>query len=83
MAYVKCSGCETMIDIPDELAGDLYGEVKTNDPYYCDSCERTALAAADVDTTEYCHHCGKDIEDFSDLGCEYCDARHPYFGVLA
>lgn len=29
-----------------------------------------------------CRHCGKELEDFSDLGCEHCDARHPLFGVL-
>jgi len=26
---------------------------------------------------EYCHHCGKERYDWSDLGCEYCDARVP------
>lgn len=30
-----------------------------------------------------CWHCGKEFEDFSDLGCEYCDSRHPGFGVAA
>jgi hypothetical protein len=29
-----------------------------------------------------CKHCGKPLYDFSDLGCEYCDRRHPDFGVL-
>ena len=24
---------------------------------------------------ETCPHCGKELEDFSDLGCEYCDTR--------
>ncbi len=28
-----------------------------------------------------CHHRGKVLEDFSDLGCEYRDTRHPGFGV--
>jgi hypothetical protein len=23
-----------------------------------------------------CEHCGKLLEDFSDLGCEYCDVRY-------
>lgn len=31
---------------------------------------------------DFCKHCGKNIYDFSDLGCEYCDRRHPHFGVL-
>lgn len=44
----------------------------------CLECE----GQPDIDATEYCSHCGKDIEDFSDLGCEYCDRRHPYYGVL-
>ena len=82
MPYIKCSGCETTIDIPDELADNLEGEVATTEPYYCDACERTAENAADIDTTEYCEHCGKDIEDWSDLGCEYCDRRHPLYGML-
>lgn len=30
-----------------------------------------------------CGHCGKGLEDFSDLGCSYCDRRHPNFGVYA
>ena len=30
---------------------------------------------------ECCPHCGKPLEDFSDLGCEYCDRRHPGFGT--
>lgn len=29
-----------------------------------------------------CHYCGKAYEDFSDLGCQYCDQRHPHYGVL-
>ena len=83
MAYIKCSGCETMIDIPDELAGDLQGEAKLNEPYYCDACEKIAQAAVEAslgddfdDEIERCPHCGKDLEDFSDLGCEYCDRRY-------
>jgi hypothetical protein len=28
-----------------------------------------------------CSHCGKPFYDFADLGCEYCDRRHPGFGV--
>lgn len=31
---------------------------------------------------QICEHCGKELEDFSDLGCEYCDVRHPHFGLL-
>ncbi len=30
-----------------------------------------------------CSHCGKAFDDFSDLGCEYCDTRHPGYGVTA
>jgi len=28
-----------------------------------------------------CEHCGKDIDDFSDLGCEFCDSRYTEIGV--
>lgn len=49
----------------------------------CDGCCAVACCdsfdEADIETT--CDHCGKDIYDFSDLGCGYCDARHPGFGV--
>lgn len=31
---------------------------------------------------ECCQHCGKELEDFSELGCAYCDGRHPAFGTL-
>ena len=30
----------------------------------------------------YCFHCGKVLEDFSDLGCGRCDARHPDFVII-
>lgn len=35
----------------------------------------------DLDPPEQpcCHHCGKPLYDFGDMGCEYCDARHPLF----
>lgn len=83
MAFVKCAGCDEIIDIPDELVGmHADGEVTTDEPYYCDACERIAETAADVDTTERCRHCGKDLQDFSDLGCEWCDRRHPDFGSV-
>ena len=29
-----------------------------------------------------CHHCGKPLDEFGDLGCEYCDRRHPGFGTM-
>lgn len=78
---VKCSGCDTLIEIPDELIGD--GQdwagvgMAGGEPYYCDACERIAQAAVDQepDPSSYCHYCGKMYEDFSDLGCEFCDTR--------
>lgn len=30
----------------------------------------------------YCPHCGKEYEDWSDLGCGRCDSRHHEYGVL-
>lgn len=85
MAFIKCSGCSEIIDIPDELAWmeSADGELTVGvEPYYCDACERVASAAADIDTTEYCPHCGKALEDFSDLGCGHCDRRSPEWGIL-
>lgn len=80
MGYTICDGCGCEIYIPPELDPDSEGEKVA--PYYCDECERLAESAADIDTTEYCSHCGKDIEDFSDLGCEHCDRRYPGDDVL-
>lgn len=37
---------------------------------------------SDEDDRDTCPHCGKEYEEFGDLGCEYCDARHPGFGTL-
>jgi hypothetical protein len=30
---------------------------------------------------ECCPFCGKEYEDFSDLGCGHCDRRHPDWGT--
>jgi hypothetical protein len=35
----------------------------------------------DGDGSECCRHCGKEFEDFSDMGCGYCDSRHPEWGL--
>ena len=29
-----------------------------------------------------CGNCGKDLEDFGDLGCHLCDVRNPTYGLL-
>lgn len=43
MAYIKCSGCGTMVDVPDELAPEEFQgkflEIPLSDVYYCDACE--------------------------------------------
>ena len=36
----------------------------------------------DQDENMICRHCGKDFHEFADLGCEYCDQRHPGFGTM-
>lgn len=40
-------------------------------------CMRCDAANPFVDgpDPETCKYCGKELEDFSDLGCEYCDRR--------
>lgn len=53
-------------------------------------CKFGELGVAETepyDPVEYyqpdtCPYCGKELEDFSDLGCEHCDRRHPYFGTV-
>ena len=32
---------------------------------------------------DVCPHCGKEFEDFSDIGCGYCDRRSPEWGDFA
>jgi hypothetical protein len=41
MTYVKCAGCGSMVQIPDELAGELRDDVthELTELYYCDACE--------------------------------------------
>jgi hypothetical protein len=87
MAHIKCDGCGEIVVIPAELCPDPE-TVEITEPYYCDACDREAESAVAAsmgddydDGREYCHHCGKDIYDWSDLGCEYCDRRHPHYGV--
>jgi hypothetical protein len=50
----------------------------------CDGCNALASCLADDPDhgPDRCRHCGKELEDFSDLGCELCDARHPGFGII-
>jgi rubrerythrin len=36
---------------------------------------------ADDYEPEICPHCGKELEDFSELGCGQCDRRHPSWGM--
>ena len=40
----------------------------------CDEADEEELAT--------CPHCGKAYEEFGDLGCEYCDRRHPGYGTI-
>ena len=43
----------------------------------------SVVAQSDPDDgQERCQECGKDYEDFSDIGCWRCDQRSPDFGVL-
>lgn len=54
---------------------------------YEDSEEFAALVAMAEDDeerpeSEYCHHCGKAFDEWGDMGCEFCDRRHPGFGIL-
>ena len=54
--------------------------------HFCNDCFDSLGCQYDFDPgfpPQFCDHCGKDFEDFSDLGCEYCDARHPHYGVIS
>ena len=52
-----------------------------------DPLQRAAFEASIEDVEyaraeDFCSHCGKEMSDFSDLGCEHCDRRHPDFGTM-
>lgn len=47
----------------------------------CAGCVAASCIDDGLPSGSYCGRCGKEFEDFSDLGCELCDARHPGFGV--
>ena len=51
------------------------------DPYPWDYGMEFANPDDYDDPSRYCHHCGKEYEDWSDIGCENCDQRHPLFGT--
>ncbi len=34
------------------------------------------------DEEQRCPHCGKPYEDFSDVGCGFCDQRSPEWGMV-
>ncbi|MCP9495910.1 MAG: hypothetical protein MSG64_15785 [Pyrinomonadaceae bacterium MAG19_C2-C3] len=70
----------------DEPCPDFNHEWK--DEYYGTRCQKCDLFFPDgcapwdePQELECCSHCGKDIYDFSDLGCGYCDRRNPEFGL--
>ena len=70
--------------VPDEIIRETPSEAY--DPYPWDY----GLDYSDPDDypsedelSRYCHYCGKEYEDWSDRGCEYCDIRHPGYGTMA
>ena len=90
---VNCSICHEVFEVPDELVGD---QTLDKSSIICGSCDPDEDPGPDLtileddegiyylddSEPETCPHCGKEYEDFSDLGCEYCDRRHPHYGVL-
>lgn len=44
------------------------------------TCEYDGFPDEDI---QRCPECGKEYEDFSDLGCARCDQRHPGFETPA
>lgn len=74
MSTTTCAGCGVIVEVAPELMDD---DDIPFEPYFCDACDRLGRAAADEgpDPATYCPHCGKDYEDWSDLGCEFCDTR--------
>lgn len=50
--------------------------IENDDPLDEDSC------CGLEDDEPCCQYCGKPFEDFSDLGCERCDRRHPDYGMI-
>lgn len=70
--FLPCEECG--IRPPVEGGGGLC-EVCDEAANLSDFDDREPLDECDEDE-EYCHHCGKPLEDFADVGCEYCDVRY-------
>lgn len=49
---------------------------------HCPDEEQEPYELDDDYEPETCRYCGKEFEDFSDIGCRFCDQRSPDFGVL-
>jgi hypothetical protein len=55
-------------------------EMRPEDEDYFLWCEMNQ--DEDEDGEPCCGHCGKPFEEFSDLGCGYCDRRSPDWGIM-
>jgi hypothetical protein len=56
-------------------------ELRPEDDDYDLWCELN-LETEDDEAEPRCRHCGKPYEEFSDLGCGYCDQRSSDWGLL-
>ena len=66
----------------DEDGADLMPAYEDMDPLQQAAFDASSEEDQERPSDEYCSHCGKAFEEFSDLGCEYCDRRHPGFGTV-
>ena len=82
MAEVSCAVCGDVFEIADELLGDDTGAGGKRDLVaYCALHDPYAYASEDTED-ECCPFCGKEYEDFSDMGCGFCDRRSPDWGLV-
>lgn len=59
-----------------------YSQGSTHEKH-CPACAQVAEAQYEEDNPppEACEHCGKELEDMSDIGCGQCDQRSPEWGI--
>lgn len=75
-----CLRCHECIEVPDELLPDN----TVPEDFLCGACDPDEQADWDRedDEPDVCPFCGKEYEEFSDMGCGHCDQRSPEWGTM-
>lgn len=86
VCILTCARCQDTFEVPAELIGEQ--ELLAPLCGHCQEIMDEQMAQAALgsvledDPSRYCPHCGKEYEDFSDMGCGHCDRRSPEWGTV-